>query len=124
MVGGPFISHTLSGRRFTCDAEDSATIQVQGRNNEAKPNGDGSVRYTQSRVSGVLEGTNLVFDPANGDDDFLNELKESGKPFDYSGTANDGTVWAGSVQITGELKYNYKDGVVPVTLSGIFQKQG
>jgi len=124
MIGGPFTSHILGGRRFTCDAEDTAQIQPQGRNNEGKPNGDGSIRYTQSRVAGVLEGTNLVFDPANGDDDFLNELKDTGKAFPYSGTANDGTVWSGSVQITGDLKFNYKEGVVPVTLTGIFQKQG
>jgi len=124
MVGGPFISHTLKGRRFVCDAEDTATIQVQGRDNDAKPNGDGSVRFVQSRVPGILEGTNLVFDPANGDDDFLLEIKDSGVPFDYSGTANDGVVWSGLVQITGELKFNYKEGTVGVTLSGHFEKQG
>jgi hypothetical protein len=124
MVGGPFISHTLAGRRFACDADDTATIQVQGRDNEAKPNGDGTVRFIQSRVTGTLEGTNLIFDPKNGDDDFLLELKETGVPFDYSGTANDQTVWAGNVQITGELKFDYKEGKVPVTLSGTFQKQG
>lgn len=124
MIGGPFTSHTLNGRRFVCDAEDTAQIQPQGRNNEGKPNGDGSIRFTQSRVAGTLEGTNLVFDPANGDDDFLLELKDTGIPFDYSGTANDGTVWSGSCQITGELKFDYKEGTVPVTLTGTFQKQG
>jgi hypothetical protein len=124
MIGGPFSSHTLAGRRFVCDADDTATIQLQGRQNDAKPNGDGSIRYTQSRVAGILEGTNLVFDPANGDDDYLMELKETGKPFDYSGTANDDTVFAGSVQITGDLKFDYKEGTVGVTLSGTFQKQG
>jgi len=124
MVGGPFVSHVLNGRRFVCDSEDTATIQVQGKTNEAKSNGDGSIRYTQSRVPGTLEGSNLQFDPENGDDDFLNELKDSGKPFPYSGTANDGTVWAGNCQITGELKFDYKTGTVPVTLSGHFQKQG
>jgi hypothetical protein len=28
------------------------------------------------------------------------------------------------VQITGELKFDYKEGTVPVTLTGTFQKQG
>jgi len=124
MIGGPFESHVLGGRRFTCDAEDTAQIQLQGKENEGKMNGDGTIRYTQKRVPGILEGTNLIFDPANGDDDYLDELKNKGKPFDYSGTANDGTVIAGTVQITGELKFNYKEGVVPVTLTGMFQKQG
>ena len=124
MVGGPFSSHTLAGRRFVCDAEDTAQIQVQGRDNEGKPNGDGTIRFIQTRVPGTLEGTNLVFDPAIGDDDYLVELKNTGIPFDYSGTANDGTVWAGNCQITGELKFDYKAGTVPITLLGNFQKQG
>ena len=124
MIGGPFTSHTLNGRRFVCDAEDTAQLQIQGRNNEVKPNGDGSNRVIQSRVPGSLEGTNIVFDLNNGDDDYLIELKNSGVFFDYSGTANDGTVWAGNVQITGELKFDYKEGTVPVTLMGTFQKQG
>ena len=124
MIGGPFTSHVLNGRRFVCDADDTAQIQVQGKSNEAKSNGDGSIRFIQSRVPGTLEGTNLVFDPANGDDDYLIELRDSGLPFDLSSTANDGTVWSGSVQITGDLKFDYKEGTVPVTFSGQFQKQG
>jgi hypothetical protein len=124
MIAGPFESHTLSGRRFVCDAEDTAQLQIQGRNNEVKAAGDGTNRVVQSRVPGTIEGTNLVFDPSNGDDDHLQELKDSGKFFDYSGTTNDGFVWAGSVQITGDLKFDYKAGTVPVTLSGIFFKQG
>ena len=124
MNAGPFESHVIGGRRFVCDAEDTAQLQFQGRDNEVKPNGDGSLRNTQTRVAGTLEGTNLVFDPDNGDDDYLLNVKDEGKFVDYSGTTNDGGVIAGSVQITGELKFDYKTGTVPVTLTGTFQKQG
>jgi hypothetical protein len=124
MVAGPFESHTLAGRRFVCDADDTVQLQLNGKSNEAKSSGDGTFRITQSRVVGTLDGSNLLFDPANGDDDYLVELRNSGKPFDYSGTTNDGVIWAGSVQITGDLIFNYKDGVVPIKLSGFFQKQG
>lgn len=124
MVSGPFESHTLAGRRFACDAEDGVQLQLNGKSNTVKPNGDGSNRVTQARVTGSLEGTNLIFDPANGDDDFLQELCDGGKFFDYSGTTNDGIIWAGSVQITDDLKFDYKEGTVGVTLKGSFQKQG
>ena len=124
MIGGPFVSHTIAGRRFTCDAEDTAQIQPQGKTNEGKMNGDGTMRNTQSRVIGTLEGTNLVFDPANGDDDFLLKIRDDGKFVDYSGEANDGTIWAGNIIITGDLKFDYKTGSVPVTFTGTFQKQG
>jgi hypothetical protein len=124
MIGGPFESHTIAGRRFVCDSEDTAQLQVQGKSNEGKMNGDGTMRNTQSRVPGTLEGSNIVFDPANGDDDFLNKIRDEGKFVDYSGTANDGTIWAGSIIITGDLKFDYKEGTVPVTFTGMFQKQG
>ena len=124
MTAGPFESHIIGGRRFACDAEDTAQIQFQGRDNDVKMNGDGSQRNTQKRVPGILEGTNITFHAENGDDDFLIEKKNAGKFIDYSGTTNDGLVIAGSVQITGELKFNYKEGTVPVTLTGTFQKQG
>jgi hypothetical protein len=124
MIGGPFESHTISGRRFVCDSEDTAQLQVQGKSNEGKMNGDGTMRNTQTRVPGTLEGSNIVFDPNNGDDDFLIKTRDEGKFVDYSGTANDGVVWAGNVLITGDLKFDYKTGTVPVTLTGLFQKQG
>ena len=124
MVGGPFTSHVLNGRRFVCDADDTAQLTTQGKTNEVKPNGDGSNRVIQSRIPGKLVGTNLCFNPENGDDDFLNELRDSGAFFDYSGTANDGSVWSGSVQITSELVFDFKEGTVPVDFAGTFQKQG
>jgi hypothetical protein len=124
MIAGPFESHTLAGRRFVCDGDDDAVIQMNGKTNELKPNGDSSNRVIQARVTGLLEGTNLVFDPENGDVEFLDDLKNKGVPFDYSGTTNDGIIYSGSVVISGELKYSFKNGTVAVTLAGTFEKQG
>jgi hypothetical protein len=124
MIGGPFVSHTIAGRRFTCDGEDTAQLQVQGKTNELHMNGDGTQRNTQTRVPGTLEGSNIVFDPATGDDDYLNKIRDDGKFVDYSGEANDGTIWAGSIIITGDLKFDYKVGTVPISFAGTFQKQG
>jgi len=124
MIAGPFESHVIAGRRFVCDAEDDAVLKMNGKENELKPNGDSSNRVTQKRVPGTLEGTNLAFDEARDDESFLNDIKDKGKPVDYSGTTNDGVIYSGSVVITGELKFSHKNGTVPVTLSGTFEKQG
>jgi len=124
MIAGPFESHTLSGRRFVCDADDDAQLTMNGKNNEVKPNGDSSNRVIQSRVVGTLEGTNIVFDPERGDVEYLQDLKERGAAFDYSGTTNDGTIYSGSVVLTGDLKFSFKNGTVSITLSGTFEKQG
>jgi len=124
MIAGPFESHTLAGRRFVCDGDDDAQLQPNGKNNEVKPGGDSSNRVIQSRVPGVIEGTNLVFDVDRGDVEYLEDLKNKGRFFDYSGTTNDGIIYSGSVVITGDLKFSFKNGTVPVTLSGTFEKQG
>jgi hypothetical protein len=124
MNAGPFESHTLAGRRFSPDAEDDIQMQLGGKSNEVLPNGDGTVRVQQSRVPASLEGANLTFDPENGDVEFLQELRDKGDLFDYSGTTNDGTIYAGSMQITGDLKFSFKEGKVSITLKGSVQKQG
>ena len=123
-VGGPFESHTINGRRFVCDADDDAQIQPQGFTNETKVAGDGSMRLLKSRIPGTLEGSNIVYDPTNGDDDFLVEARDSKEFLNYSGTEVDGTIWTGRVQITGDLKFSAKNKTVPITLTGKFQKQG
>jgi hypothetical protein len=44
--------------------------------------------------------------------------------FDYSGTANDGVIYSGSMQITDDLKFDFKEGTVSVTMKGHVIKQG
>jgi hypothetical protein len=124
MLAGPFESHTLGGRRFACDAEDGIQMQLGGKSNDVVPNGDGTSRVKQSRVVASIEGANLQFDPEAGDMEYLQGLRDAGKPFDYSGTTNDGTIYAGSMQITDDLKFDFKEGTVSVTLKGSVQKQG
>jgi hypothetical protein len=124
MVAGPFESHTLAGRRFAPDAEDAVQMELGGKSNDVVPNGDGTFRTKQSRVVASIEGVNLTFDPDNGDDEYLQDLRNKGVPFDYSGTANDGTIYIGSMQITNDLKFDFKEGKVSVTLKGSIQKQG
>jgi hypothetical protein len=124
MLAGPFESHTLKGRRFSCNPEDAVQVQLSGKSNDVVPNGDATNRVKQSRVVGSVEGANLVFDPDNGDVEYLQELRSAGSFFDYSGTANDGTIYAGSVQITDDLKFDFKEGTVSVTLKGTIEKQG
>jgi hypothetical protein len=124
MLAGPFESHTLGGRRFGCDAEDAIQMQLSGKSNDVVPNGDGTSRVKQSRVVASIEGANLTFDPENGDPEYLQELRDAGKMFDYSGTTNDGTIYAGSMQITDDLKFDFKEGTVSVTMKGFVTKQG
>jgi hypothetical protein len=124
MLAGPFESHTLGGRRFAPDADDTVQMQIQGKTNDVVSNGDGTFRVKQTRVPASIEGVNLTFDPEAGDEDYLVDLQNKGVPFDYSGTTNDGVIYAGSMQIVGDLKFDFKEGKVAVNLKGSVQKQG
>jgi hypothetical protein len=124
MLAGPFESHTLGGRRFAPDAEDAVQMQLSGKSNDVVSNGDGTNRVKQSRIVASIEGTNLQFDPENGDVEYLQELRDAGKLFDYSGTTNDGTIYSGSMQIVDDMKFDFKEGTVSVTLKGSVTKQG
>jgi hypothetical protein len=124
MLAGPFESHTLGGRRFAPDAEDAVQMQLGGKSNDVVPNGDGTNRVKQSRIVASIEGANLQFDPENGDVEYLQELRDAGKLFDYSGTTNDGTIYSGSMQIVDDLKFDFKEGTVSITLKGSVTKQG
>lgn len=124
MIAGPFESHTLGGRRFSCDAEDDTKLKLSGKSNEVKPNGDGSMRVIQKREIASIDGVNLVIDLDNGDDEYLQDLRNSGKMFDYSGTTNDGTVWSGSVQIVDDVEISFKEGTASISLKGNVEKQG
>jgi hypothetical protein len=115
---------TLSGRRFACDAEDNVQLQMGGFKNEVKPNGDGSLRILKGRVAATVEGANMQYDFERGDVEFLQELRDGLDFFDYSATAVDGTIYSGSMQITDDLKFSFKEGTVGISLQGKVEKQG
>jgi hypothetical protein len=124
MKSGPLESITIKGRRFSVAEDDTTNLNLGGKNNEVYANGDGTVRVQQSRVPSSVEGINIIFDPDKDDDGYLTEIKESGDLVDVSITANDGTIFSGSAQITGDLVFDLTAGKLPITLKGAMQKQG
>lgn len=124
MKSGPLESITIKGRRFAVAEDDTTNINLGGKNNEVYANGDGTVRVQQSRVPSSVEGINIIFDPDKDDDGYLSEIKETGDLFDCSITANDGTIFSGSMQLIGDLIFDLTAGKLPITLKGTMQKQG
>ena len=124
MASGCVESIVINGRRFTCDAEDTCEITYDGKNNEVKPNGDGTNRVVQSRHPGAIEGLHIVLDEDNDDMEFLKETQDSGEFFDVSATMVNGTVIGGSMQLTDAVKADMKEGTAEITLNGSCEKLG
>jgi hypothetical protein len=88
-----------------------------------KSNGDGSKRQIKSRKNGMIENLNIQIDPAKKDLEYCQELTDRLVPFDVSLTMCDGTVYAGSMQLTGDIKYDGKEGTAGITLEGDLEMQ-
>jgi hypothetical protein len=122
--GGPIESITIKGRRFACDGEDSAKIQLGGFNNELKPNGDGTPRQIKSRKLATISDLNPKIDPANGDLEYLQEIQNGFEMADTAITLVDGTVYSGAMQITDEVEYDAKEGTAGLSMAGSLEIQG
>lgn len=122
MAGGPFESIVIAGRRFTCDADDTAEITYPGFENEVKPNGDGTQRLVKSRHMGKIEGLNIVIDNAREDMEFLKEKQDSLDFLSVSGTYVDGTVVSGEMQLTDAVALDSKEMTAEITLEGTLEK--
>ncbi len=123
-ASGPIESITLRGRRFPVDGEDAGNVSLPGTSNEVKPNGDGSLRLVKGRVAGMIENLNAQIDHERQDLEYLHELRDGGDFFDVSLTYCDGTVYAGSMQLTDDIKEDTKEGTAGITLTGNLEMQG
>jgi hypothetical protein len=91
--------------------------------NEVKFNGDGSKRIVRGRVSGMIENLNVQITHERKDLEYMTELRGTSDFFDVSLTLVDGTVYAGSMQLTGDIKEDTMEGTAGITLEGDLEMQ-
>jgi hypothetical protein len=122
-ISGPIESITLAGRRFAVDGEDAGNISLSGMTNEVKFNGDGSKRIVRGRVNGMIENLNVQITHERKDLEYMTNLRGKSDFFDVSITLIDGTVYSGSMQFTGDIKEDTKEGIAGITLEGDLEMQ-
>jgi hypothetical protein len=123
-VGGPIESITLAGRRFDVDAENAANVDLGGFSNDVKQSGSGKNRLVKSRLPASIEGLNVVANSGENDHEYLQSLRNRMGFFDVSLTYCDGTVYAGSMQLTDDVKYDSNESTISITLKGSLERQG
>lgn len=122
MASGALESIVINGRRFTCKNDDDCEIELPGFSNETVVHGDGTVTYKKVRHTGHISGINLLLDNDRDDHEFLQEAQNSLDALDISATEVDGTVYAGSMQLTEELTRSTGENSMPVILQGNLEK--
>jgi len=122
-ISGPVESINIKGRLFQVDAEASVNISLSGMKNEVKRSGDAGKRLVRSFVSGSIEGAPLVIDHENKDLQYLKDLQTEANFFDVTITLCDGTVYAGEMQITEQIKEDTKEGTAEVSFEGDLEAQ-
>ena len=115
-TGGSITEVTFNGRPYSVDAEADLGKKLQNKENEAKANGNGTLRIIQKNVPQMLDGLVLAIDNSLGDLEFLSDLNDSGELFDLTVADADGSIWAGKGQITGEFKAQSQDATAEVTV--------
>lgn len=117
-MGGPIQEASIKGRLFPVAADADAGRKLGGKENEIQMNGDGSARVVQTLVSWTLSGLTLSIDENRGDQQFLQDISDTGELVDIAVTFAGNTVYSGTGTITGELSFSSKNAVSSVAFGG------
>ena len=116
-IGGSSPEVSINGRIFTITDEADLEISLQQYENEAKTNGDGSIRMIRKRVNQKVEGVSLVIDDDQNDHEALVKYSESNEMLDCTFALASGRVYMGKGQIVGEVKRKTQDPTCDVSFA-------
>ena len=117
-LGGPIDSCSIKGRIFSVAGDAEGERDLGGKKNEVQPNGNGTVRVVQERKPWKIGGLKLSIDDDRGDQEFLQDIADSGELVPITVTQVTGVTYEGSGTLTDDLTFNTKESTAEVTLSG------
>lgn len=116
--GGDVRGFSLGGRSFQVITEAAFELTPSGKQNEFKATGAGQMVGTQKRVLGAIDGIEVSIDNESGDLEYLSGVRDDGEPVAANLDLADGSAWAGSLGIEGDLKYKTDTGTATLSLRG------
>ncbi len=108
----------LDGRNFAVAADADAERKLGGYTNEVQANGNRTARVVQTAVPWVLSGLTLSIDDDRGDQEFLQDLQDSGRVVPMSVTLASNATYSGEGTITEDIAFSTQNGTAGVSLSG------
>jgi len=101
--GGTAQKFSIAGRSFSPVGDIDVSIMIGGKENTVEMNGDSTARLIQKPVAWGLDGVTVVCDNLLKDQEYLQDVSNSGQFVAMSVTLSDGTVYKGQGTITGSI---------------------
>jgi len=117
-VGGSLIEISLNGRIFAPTADSDSNRKLGGFENEGLANGNGTARLKKIRVLPGISGLSIEIDDSLGDHEFLQASANLNEFWAVTATYAGGAVYAGSLQLMGEINPSSADTVLEINLMG------
>lgn len=124
-TGGSVESVTIDGREFPVTADADVSRKLGGFENELSPNGNGTSRVLQTRVSPAFTGLVVECDDVRDDQEFLQAVADSATLVPVFVTYLSGQVYQGEGTIVGEITFSNQSATASFDIggSGKFTKQ-
>ena len=117
-IAGAMRSFTIRGRAFKVAHDGSGNKIMGGRNNEIAMNADGSFRTIQTVIPGSFNDIGVECDDSRGDQEFLQEIADSGLPEPVVATYAANISYTGDVVIAGEISKDENTGLISLSCQG------
>lgn len=117
-TGGSIQDVSIRARLFAVAADTGPKLDLGGFENELEMNGDSTVRTIKKRKQWRKEGLKLTIDHDRADLEFLQEVADDKKHVAITMTCVDGTTYAATGTIVGEIAEDTMSATCEVTLAG------
>lgn len=117
-IGGSIESVSFDGREFSVAADADVNRRLGGKQNTIEMNGNQTGRIIQTATGWALTGLTVEVDDTKGDQEFLQQIADSGSTSKIAVTYASGVVWQGQGTIVDELGSNNQSTTATVSLGG------
>jgi hypothetical protein len=117
-TAGSIKTASIKSRLFSVAGDADAKINLGGAENEVQVNGDGTVCVVQTMSASDIGSLKLRFSDTRRDQEFLNEVKNSGELVPITVTKASGITYRGKMQIVGKIEVSTKDQTCEIQLGG------
>lgn len=118
-IGGSIEAVNLGGREFPVAADSDSQRKLGGFDNEIEANGNSaSARIIKTRTTWMLSDIAVEIDDARGDQEYIEELKNSNAFFTVGITYVSGETYQGTGQVVGEFQSSSQSVTAPLSLAG------
>ena len=124
-IGGSVVDMSMRGRALFPTGDSDFGLTKGGKQNEVRPNGNGTARVIQTTVPWGAANVVVECDDLEGVHEFVQELADTGRMIDCTFTMASGLVWEGKGIPTGEITRQTEASTVSfaITGSGVLRQQ-